>query len=71
MGGASYAEVDSRTQGDESEKAAEDPASARAPARIWRRIVDGNSGDRLVSACQLPACDGSQGVGELMQRSVT
>ena len=35
-----YAEVESRTQGEESENAVELPASARAPARVWKRMAD-------------------------------
>lgn len=37
---ASYFEEESRIKGEESEKATEGPASARAPARSWRRIAD-------------------------------
>lgn len=39
-GGASYWEVENMTRGHESEKAAAEPLSARAPVRIWRRILD-------------------------------
>lgn len=35
-----YEEEEKRTQGEESEKAVEIPASARAPARVWKRMAD-------------------------------
>ena len=38
-GQGAYGEVERRTQGEESEKAVEDPASARAPARVWKRMA--------------------------------